>query len=435
MKNILFITYVFPPTGGAGVQRPVKFVKYLREYGWNPIVLTPSNPSAPLNDDSLLNDIPQGAEIIKTRTLEFSYGWKENFISDNKKGGGKGNFLTAILNRSIKGFINKVAKVFLRPDPQILWLPTAIFNGIKVIRKKDIALIFVTAPPFSSLLIGVLLKLLTGKPWVADFRDEWVGFYSRGFDSGHAGIIERRLEKLVVKSADKVVCCTESYVHSFKARYPYIKADKFITITNGYDTADFLPFLNRGAANADQFTITYTGTVFPITTLKYFLGALKGIPEYLKKDMNINIVGRVTPSEEAYFNNGIDFLINRTGYVEHSKSMEYLLNSKLLLLTLDDLSGAERIIPAKLFEYLACQKPILALVPEGEVSRIIRRTGAGYVVHPRDIKGIRNALISIYEKRGESKLAISEEIKSFSRQHLTGTLVKVFDEVLEKGNV
>lgn len=419
------VSYTFPPTGGAGVQRIVKFIKYMRNYGYEPVVLTVKNASVPLHDESLLKDIPEGITIIKAKTLEPSYKVK-NFILEKRK-------------KEWKNYFELIIRNLLIPDPQVLWYP-GIIKNILQLRKKKPDLIFVTAPPFSSLIAGIFAKIILKRPLVSDFRDEWVGFLAGSFWSNLSGnkrislFLEKLLERFVVKASDLIIVASPGYVDTFKLKYGRLVENKIHCITNGYDPSDFSfgPDRKKYAdiLDKDKFNIVYMGTVWPAVSLKYFLdGAMKTESKEL---INLIVIGRITANEEpvieSYSNN---LNIIKLGYCYHEKAVQIANRADALLVTLSPVEGTERIIPAKIFEYMAFRKPIIAIVPNGSAGDILKEYSGSLIIHPLDKENISIKCQELINKWQSKCLdTINDNIEKHTREMKTKTLCSVLDGIL-----
>ncbi len=423
-KKVLVISYAFPPAGGAGVQRPAKFVKYMRNYGYEPLVLTAENPSVPLRDDSLSQDVADTATLLTARTLEPSYRIK---TSVRRKGRQGLSFEAAI--RSI-----------LVPDPQVLWLP-GLLKKVLSLRKNAPDLIFVTAPPFSSLVAGVLTKLILKRPLIVDFRDEWVGWLDGsswselGTNSRVRAGIDRFLERVVVNFSDAVISASPGYAEAFRKKYPQAPGDKFTVITNGYDPEDFTRDKEEGDCKevlpAHKLNIVYMGTVFPLTSLKYFLDGLSGTEA--KKGIALTVVGRITPEEERLVAAYPDLNIRKIGYLPHASALRLARNADALLLTLSPIKGSERIIPAKIFEYLALQKHILAVLPDGSAADILNGFSGCVTIDPGDTTRVSRACQGLFERwQSHTMEPVVNDVSTHSREKKTGDLCAVFNDVLRR---
>lgn len=427
-RKVLIISYIFPPTGGAGVQRTVKFIKYLRKYGYEPSVLTVEKGSVPLSDDSLQKDIPEGITVLKAKTLEPSYNVKE-FVLEKK-------------GKSWKKYLEKAARSVLVPDPQVLWLP-GLFKKLLSLRKDRPDLIFVTAPPFSSLVAGVLAKYILGRPLVSDFRDEWVGFLagSSWSDAGKGKrlsfIVEKLMERMVVRKSDAVITASPGYVDSFERKYGVQCRKKVVCITNGYDPADlrFEPGKEppKGVLSAGKMNVIYMGTVWHSTSLKYFLEGLRKTE--FKDSINLVVLGRVTHEEEAILGSYGDLAITKTGYFSHENAVRLASSGDALLVTLSPIAGAERIIPGKVFEYMAMRKHILAVIPEGATSRILNEYSGSIMAAPEDAGKIAAGIRELFLKwSSRANMNIDEDVSRHTRETKAKELCSIFDRILAGGH-
>lgn len=428
-KNILFISYVFPPTGGAGIQRTVKLVKYFSRLGWNVSVLTAKNPSVPVKDTKMLEDIPNNVKIYRSITYEVPYTLKRKIW--NKTSAAKQDNKESILGLSIIfRWIKKLVYILMMPDPQIGWVGSAYRAAKKIIRRESINYLFISAPPFSSLLLIPKLKNIKGIIKVADFRDEWSEFYLKAYDfhNQNTSTIEKilRLEKSVFQHADIITMATKQFVTNYFQKYPE-QSQKIKVLTNGYDPDDFIHIKKDIEHSKSRTKIVYTGTVFNVTTLQYFLLAISNLIDkdlsYLKK-IKIEIVGRITEEELIYFSKfRFQEILDIRGYLPHSESIKALLNSDILLVIIDELEGSQRIIAAKIFEYIYTKIPILGLVPiDGAVANIINETETGIVVSNRDIEGITH-LLERFIERSINIIPNEKEINKYTRENIAKDLI------------
>lgn len=411
------------------MQRALKWAKYLPEFGWKPHLLTAKNPSVPLVDESLAEEIPTGLPILRTRTFEPPYKLKRSawHRTESLERGGAPGFVS----RLAKG-VRNLAQDLLVPDPQIGWWPTAWRAAVRWIRREKMHALLVSAPPFSTLLLGKKVAEKTGIQWVADFRDEWVEFYTRAYDfhrrPGRAEKIEG-MERSVMESASAVVTVTDGILQNYRRKYPNLDAGNSFWIPNGFDSEDF-EGLEPPPADPGRFTLTYAGTVFEVTSARPFLAGLRTLlqrrPE-LSALLRVRFLGRIDPRETEPFEDPIvRDVVERTGYLPHREAVRAIRSSDALLMLLGNIPGAERILTGKIFEYLAARKPILAVVPDGEIQRLIRTERAGTVVHPRDPTAIAVALERMIEawKRGDRPVP-DVDIARFSRRETAGALARV----------
>jgi glycosyltransferase involved in cell wall biosynthesis len=388
MKRVLIVAYHFPPLGGIGVQRTLKFAKYLPQFGFEPIVLTVRNRSIGVLDPTLLEEVPPEAKVIDTFSAEH-------------------RFLRA------SRLIGVSSKWFLLPDAYIGWLPFAVRRGEAIIRKEDVDIIFATAPVFTSLLVGHLLKRKTGKPLVLDFRDSWTQNVFETYPTRLHLKLEEKMESLVLRSADHVVTTTAEMARALMEKYPFIRS-RCETIPNGFDSSDF-GGLER-SASSDRFTITYTGRLYGVRTARPFLTALSslvGRNRILRDKMRVVVAG---PKHESTLRLvqelGLEDIVEIKGFLSHRESLQLMVNTDVLLLVMsqEEVVGngiGTLMIPGKTLEYLAAKRPILALAPEGAVSELVRRTGSGVVVSPEEVGAIEEAILDLFGRWPTGTLSVA----------------------------
>ncbi len=432
MKNVLMVATQFPPVGGGGVIRTSKFAKYLRDYGWNPIILTPKDPYLNSNIDSeLLQDLPADLEIYRSACVNFYNLYYSTFKSKN--GATKQDFYA---DQYAKNSIPKNMRQFLRsvivPDLQIGWYPFAISLAKKLSRRTKIDLIYSSSPNPTAHIISRTLKQKMGKPWVADFRDPWIRFFLRPQRPLFLESLERRLEYLTIRDADAIVSVRKEYNEQFLELYPFLDKRKLFVIPNGFDGADFDGI---GGKNFDKFTIVYIGRFFKGRTPDSFLEGFESLlaeKPNLRSRMQIVFVGR----EDSYTTALIDKLkltdvVKLVSHVSHRESLSYLIGAHVCYL-----NTIEDYIPGKVYEYLASKKPILAILPPSSfLADVLIRAQAGNVIDPVDLQGIKQAISQYYceyEKHGQVPLSPNYNvINQFDRKTLSGRLAQIFDKLVD----
>ncbi len=428
-KRLLLVAYCFPPVGGAGVQRPVKWVKYLERSGWDVTVLTPSNPSVPVLDTSLLAEIPPETQFIRPATWEPSYGVKHGLAGTTVK---TSSLWTAPV-RWIKGVARVVAKVCLQPDPQILWYPNAVQTATRALQQTPHDAILCTAPPYTSFLIGRALKQRFGLPLVLDYRDEW-DLSSQYLEHAHrdflSQFIQERQQRMVLRAADAVVATTQASVDRIGERLRDIGHQaKQLCLYNGFDSDDFDERTSTTslATPKDRFRLVYTGTLWNLTDISPVVAAMEQLhaqaPD-LANRLELVCVGRKTPEQQlllARLSSTNCRLINRD-YCEHSEVLQWLASADALCLLLSDVPGANRVVPAKLFEYLAARRDLLAVTPRGETADLVERFHPRSRFAPQDVSGIC-AWLTERLTGGAAPLDSSSDIDEFSRERQTRRLV------------
>lgn len=413
MRKVLMLAYFFPPAGGGGVQRTTKFVKYLPEYGWQPVVLTVNEQIHTLRDSSLKEDLP--ADLIVKATS----AWQ----------------LPTCLPWRVRRFISRWLLIV---DEQMGWYRPAVLTGEKMIRELQPEVLYTTSAPYSSHLVGRTLKRKFNLPWLADFRDPWVGnFTVQPPTPIHAAIL-RSLESSVVHLADRIVVVSEPMRQAMLTRYPDLPETNFITITNGFDPQDLTNAQVPGAIN-DRFVITYSGTFYGSqrTPDAFLQGVKQAIADGLVSEERVEIrfVGNTGAIlKEAVKKYTLGHVVNLYGYVSHRASIQHLLAANLLLLVIGTGPGSEAVMTGKIFEYLATGRPILGLAPAGAARQLIQEAHAGICVDPQDIGAIAAALGQAYRNWQNGQRLVHPDpsiLERYDRRNLTGRLAGLFNELLQ----
>jgi glycosyltransferase involved in cell wall biosynthesis len=419
----LVVSYAFPPVGGAGVQRMLKLVKYLPEHGVRPCVLSVERASVPVLDPSLLAEIPAGAQIVRAPTLEPSYAakdlaWRAQADGPKRRGA-----------RALRA-LSKLGRELLVPDPQVLWLPGAARALLGRLRAEQDEVVLISGPPFSQFLLGPLAEGLCRTPFVLDYRDEWTTT-SAIYEMSSSARAAERLERAVLARASAVTTATDEFREHLLERFPFLDPERTFALPNGYDPADFpaeLPVLPR-----DRCVLTYTGTVFRLTSARGFLAGLRRFREReprLGAALEVRFAGRIVETEADAFESSEAFGVERLGYLPHADALALLAKSHLALCLLADLPGSERIYPAKIFEIMRLGRPALVLTPEGALARLVRRHRLGEIVAPDDAAGIAAALErSVRAFVAGTLPLVSEaiEIERFDRRRLAGEFARTLE--------
>jgi glycosyltransferase involved in cell wall biosynthesis len=456
LKRVLIVAYVFPPVGGAGVQRVTKFVKYLPEFAWQVTVLTAANPSVPLQDESLLADVPPQTKIVRARTLEPGYALKRSFLAGNTGASAGGASLKTSLGAlsAVQEYaarlLRKAVNLVLQPDPQVLWNHQAIKSGLRILSQSTHDAIFVTAPPFSSLLVGAALSRRTGLPLVLDFRDEWGisnAYWENRWQSAFTRWPQGRMQRKVVRSASALVATTRHSAEALRAVATEAGVRLLVThIYNGFDADDFShgksPLLDAVADTGtarETYKLSYVGTLWNMQSAEPLVRAVQLLSQQsteLAARLELHFAGRRTVPQDELLNqlDGLPCRVTRQPYVDHDEAVKVMQSSDGLCLLLTDLPGAERVVPGKLFEYLAVHKPILAVIPLGEAADLLRDFPLGYVHPPRDIAGLARRLGDDIERKrlGVAPPVCLHDTNQFERRQLTAQLAELFDAVTER---
>ncbi|MEJ5244886.1 MAG: hypothetical protein WHV28_04180 [Bacteroidota bacterium] len=435
MNNFLVIAYYFPPSGGPGVQRVLKHIKYIREFGWQPIVLTVENGQFPARDESLFAEIPDDVIVRRTKIYEpydiyrFFTGKKPGTpidVNTIKKDNQELN-----LKERIAEFIRAT---FFIPDARVGWLFTAKNEAIRIIREHNCKAIYSSSPPYTCSLIARYAKRKTKLPWVAGFRDPWTGFISAPKRWFLPAKIDRYLEKSVFEESNYVECAWEGIIKDALSKYHSLIKDKFIHVPNGFDSDDFP---NVEYKRNDKFTLTYTGSMYGRRNPYSLLIAIENLLSQNKisvNDFRLKFIGRFGNEVLDMFNNcSFRQNIEIIGYIPHKESIAHLMASDALLLVVDESKESEEIVPGKVYEYIGVHRPILAIAPiNGAIARLIYETNSGKVAHQTEINTISDIFLE-YINLWKSNSAIIrpnlEVIQQFERKNAAKKLAELLNSV------
>ncbi len=459
IRRVLIVAHGFPPVGGIGVQRPYKFTQYLPEYGWQPVVLTHDAKYSATWDASLLESVSEvpihravdpiievharnhkrrqaqktlaaktGSGDIDTTKHVTTSTTMANVTSDltdttaTRSAGDREEAKRQISAASetfsyinkIKGWAFRVAKrlkdAVMIPDESVLWVPSAVNLGLKVLRSQPIDAIYSTSPPESSQLVAAILSEKTGVPLIIDFRDPWIGNLHRK-GKGIRHVIEQNLEAFAFSRAARIITVTESFRAAFIERYPQHR-DKIFVVPNGYDAQDF-KISAAPVRDGSKMVIYYGGILYEKRSPRVFLQGLAkalndgriprdkirvefaGVFDYPGKTANYDEVMRLH----------LEDIVEVIGYLAHQEHVREMAAADILLLIGDQTVGSEAYVPAKLYEYLGMGKPILAVTKTGESTRLIDMCHAGLVCDPVNPDKVAQQLVSYFEKWQEDRLS------------------------------
>ncbi|UOE39576.1 glycosyltransferase family protein [Chryseobacterium oryzae] len=422
-KKILIITYYWPPAGGPGVQRWLKFAKYLPEFGWKPIIYTPENPSYPLLDESLMKDVPEDLEIVKTKIWE-PYQLAEKLNKSNKKF--KAGQFDVGNNQSWKSKLSIwVRGNFFIPDARVFWVKPSTEFLEKYLQQNNIETVVTSGPPHSMHLIGLnLKKKLPHLRWIADFRDPWteISYYKHLKLTNRSDKKHRFLESEVFKNADITLATSYTDAENFRKN-----GANAVCITNGFDETDSGKKLNQSAIS-DHFTLSYIGVLEQLRNPENLWAALNNLIKNnsdFAESFRLKFVGRIDDKIlTSLENSDLKNHILKLGYVSHDRAVQEMSNSSILLITNFPNVSSKGIIPGKIFEYLATGKQILSFGPnEADVSKILQETSAGKHFSYEDSEEIEDFIIQKFKLWKNGNLSENtKNIEQFSRKNLTKQL-------------
>jgi len=419
MKKVLIITYYWPPGSGAGVQRWLKFSKYLPEFGWSPVILTvdPQYATYPAIDNSLEAEISSELRVFKTRATDYF-----RFYNKDKSKIPSAGFASDDDQRLKSKILRFIRGNFFIPDPRKGWNKYAFEKACQIIEDEDIKHVITTSPPHSTQLIGLKLKRRYPEiKWITDLRDPWtdIYYYDQFYPTFISKMIDRRYEDKVLNTADKIITVGRSLKEHFANK---IRGDKnkIEIITNGFDDGDFVGLNPESPA---KLTISYIGTLSDVYPIKGLMDALYSLNRR-GTDFNLKFVGTISANQREIIllkieKSSLEFV----PYVNHTDAIRYMLNANLLLLIIPDHQSNKSIITGKIFEYIASGKPVLCLGPvDGDAAEIVKSSESGSTFDYNDKQAIEDFIFSISQHNFQQDK--SKDLK-YSRKELTRKITEL----------
>lgn len=435
-RKALILTYLFPPIGGIGVQRPLKFVKYLRDFGFEPVVLTTAKPYYPTMDETLLGQIPDGVKV--TRVADPISRWIGKVVtSTSAKGSATGEASTNLITRGakVRSILKRIKNFVCVPDEQVFWSLRAAVTAMRMVREEKIDCLYTTSGPNSTHIAGWLIRRFTGVKWVADFRDPWTDnlHYKR---TGIRARFERTVEHLVFQKADAITVVTEGFKDLFATKYPQYR-DKIRVLRNGVDLSDFpegVLVSESSKRRRGPFTFFYAGILYDKRSPEAFLQALSSLLRYgqlQSHEVSVQFAGVFDyPGQNANRDLvqalGLTDVVKTLGYLPHHEVLRRQTAADALLLIGEKSKSAGSYVPGKLYEYLYARRPILGILEDGEAADLIRRANAGSVISPSMTKLIADEILNLVKRRTEFTVSPDEEfLGTFSRRGQTRELAEL----------
>ena len=424
MHKVLIISYYWPPAGGPGVQRWLKFVKYLPEFEIQPVIYIPKNPNYPITDSSLTKEIPENITIHKNKIFEpyFFAG----FLSKKKTKQISSGVISDDNPTLLENVLLWIRGNMFIPDARKYWVKPSVRFLTGLIKKEEIDTIITTGPPHSLHLIGLELKKNLDVKWLADFRDPWtaIGYHSKLRLTKASERKHRQLEKEVANRCDKLLVTS----NTTKVEFESMTTTPVYVITNGYDIPESdLPF----SALDKNFTLSHIGSLLTgrnPENLWKVLAEIISENEAFRNVFQLNLIGVVGQDVLNCINeNGLKFYTRIIEYVNHEEAVNYQRRSQLLLLAEIDSPQTRGIIPGKLFEYLAAKRPILAIGPEQwEGGEIVKRTNSGIVCNYNSVTDLKAVILKWFHLYQQGNLMVSSvNIKEYNRRTLTAKLAEL----------
>ncbi|WP_223548357.1 glycosyl transferase family 1 [Aestuariivivens sp. NBU2969] len=422
-KKVLIITYYWPPAGGPGVQRWLKFVKYLPDFNIEPIVYIPENPSYPLIDESLSAEVSKDLTILK-QPIKEPYKLANVFSRKTSKMVSRGIISEKKKQSLIERLMLYIRGNYFVPDARVGWVKPSVKFLLNFIKENNIETVITTGPPHSMHLIGLQLKKKLELKWLADFRDPWtsIGYHKQLKLTKTSLEKHKQFENEVLNTADQIIVTS----NTTKTEFKNLTKKPVEVITNGYDYEPITDFTLD-----TKFTLSHIGSLLSRRNPKVLWQVLNDLikeNESFAKDFQLNLVGAV--SDEVLVSikrHGLSEYVNKVGYVAHKESVKIQKQSQILLLVEIDSQETKCIIPGKLFEYIVSNRPIIALGPkDSDVKQIIKETNTGYYFLYSDYEALKKIIFSHYEAYKKGNLqAYAIGLKKYSRKSLTESLFKI----------
>ena len=430
MKKVLIISYYWPPAGGIAVHRCLKFAKYLREYGWEPIICTAENPEYPVLDEGNFKDIPSGIKVLRTKIWEPYNLFK--FITGKKKAERIHN---VFLEEEKLSLAHKLGiwirgNIFI-PDARKFWIRPSVKFLSKYLKESPVDILFTNGPPQSTHMIAYGVKKNLGIPWHADFQDPWtlVDYFPQLMLNPISKTIHKKKEQNVFRWADKVTICSDTWKKDLES----IGAKDVGVIVWGYDEDDFP---NITLSLSKKFTLSHFGSLGPDRNAKTLWKALSIIANENKqfaKDLELELVGFVGHAiiDEIKLL-GLTDDLQISEHISRKETLERMHRSQALLLILNDMPNVNGRLPGKLFEYLASRRPILVIGPEtSDASKIVQGVNAGNTCGFKDLEKTIDTVKDLYDKFKHGTLPSNKtDISQYSNRNLTKKLAGYLDQII-----
>jgi glycosyltransferase involved in cell wall biosynthesis len=408
--------------GFSGVQRITKFVKYMKDFNWEPTVLTINPKTYYAFDESLLKEVEDThIRIVRTNPKDPT----QKIFAQSK-----------LKNDLAREVLNRISQTFLLPDNKLGWMYDAVEIASRLLKHEKFDIIFATAPPYTCFRIGDMLKRKFNIPLILDYRDAWLDDVLSWYPTPFHRKIVKLMEKRVLHNSNKIITYTRQIKEHLLIRYPFLSTDDIRIIPHGFDEEDFRTDF-QSTKHKNKMRLTYSGVFYGERTPKFFIEAVKRLfyqrPE-LSNKIEFCFVGNFKKKYEKLITDPNLFnAFNIVGYVDHKESIKYLLDSDVLWLMIRHSKNPHLVATSKLYEYFGAKKPILGCVPEGAASQLLKEYEASITIHPEDIDGIKNSIIKFYEMYLTNQLPKPKDefIQRFNRKSLTQELVKEFQFQLE----
>lgn len=421
MFKVLVLAYYYPPMGLSGVQRTLKFTKYMSKFNWQPTVITAGDVAYFAHDLGLLKEAENaGVEIIRTEAFDLNsmLGKKYGTVNMPKE--------------ALRKLYSNFSKTFFIPDNKKSWAKKAYQTARTLLQKEKFDIIFVTIPPFSSFMYAAELKKEFNIPLFVDYRDLWFGNHFAFYPTPYHKRKHKKLEYEALRASNKVIVVNRKIKEKILTTYPFLSFDEVVIIPHGFDPADFEAEPEKEIYPSGKMRITYSGIFYETITPEFFLKAFKELsverPD-IAANIELEFIGLLREENKKLITElGLNEFVHDRGYIEHKDVIKRIKASDVLWMMIGRSDNADTVSTGKLFEYFGAGKPVLASVPEGAAQNALKEYGASFITEPDDIKEIKNKLIEIHTLFVNKKLPAPNEefVQKHNRINLTEQLITQF---------
>ena len=424
MFKVLVIAYYFPPLGLSGVQRTLKFVKYMPPHGWQPTVITTGNIAYYAHDKSLQDELNK-LDIDVIRTSSFDPNTILSKFGTVKMPGEK-----------LRKVLNMFSQTFFIPDNKISWSKKAFDTASEILSKETYDVIFISAPPFSAFKISIKLKKKFDVPLVVDYRDLWYKSYFAFYPTPLHSYLHKRMEYSSLKAADKVIVTNRKIKEKLLKIYKFLTFDDVVIIPHGFDPEDF-SLIKHTPKTTDKMILTYSGIFLEYNSPKYFLEAFKQLaierPDIASK-IELHFVGHLRKENQHLVKKlKLEEFVKDFGYMNHDEAVRKVISSDVLWFMIGRKRNIDAILPGKMFEYFGSGKPVIACVPEGAAKSAATEYGASFITEPENANAIKEVIFKVYQLYVKKQLPSPDKsfIDKHRRDFLTETLIKQFQLLIK----
>ena len=424
MHKVLVIAYYFPPMGLSGVQRTLKFVKYLKNYNWEPTVVTTGKVAYFAHDESLKKEVEDtGVRIIRVA------GSDPNSMLSSKG-------TVKLPSEFIRNTFNKLSQIFFIPDNKISWAKKAYKKVIEILANEHFDCIFITGPPFSQFDIFSSLKQSHNIPLVLDYRDLWYDSYFSFYLTPFHRFLNKKKEYRALKAAELIIVTNRKLKEKLINTYQFLTFNDVVIVSHGYDQQDF-DNITAQPKSQNKMIIMYSGIFMVYSTPKYFLEAFKQLTierTDIASNIELHFVGLLRKENQNLIRKlKLQSFIKDHGYVNHIESIAKLKSADVLWFMVGRRKNIDAILPGKVYEYFGTRKPVIACVPDGAAKMVANEYKASFITEPDNIDQIKKTFIQVYQQYKEGSLPVPDEkyVEGFRRDVLTEQLAKQLNKVLK----